>query len=251
MNLPQASSFSCGHPKSRCSPQTSVPHSPAQAGFTLIELICGIAVIIVLASILIPALGNARQRGDSAQCIANLRQLHSGHMLWANDNANILPYSYTPAGEGTPAANATYVNEMKRFSSYISEGSKRPGVDANTSGYSSPHMCPADGERNPPVGPYNIGYFGFSYGINGRLVSSNQNVAANWKTPSETFFYADATTTIIPGNATYASRYAGRHAGKGNLIFLDGHVETLSVDELPSPVPSTGPTASAFWNAEL
>jgi prepilin-type N-terminal cleavage/methylation domain-containing protein/prepilin-type processing-associated H-X9-DG protein len=55
-------------------------------GFTLIELLVVIAVIAVLMAILLPALQRAREQGQRAVCLANLRQLTVSWMLYAEAN---------------------------------------------------------------------------------------------------------------------------------------------------------------------
>ncbi|HEY3862673.1 MAG TPA: prepilin-type N-terminal cleavage/methylation domain-containing protein [Verrucomicrobiae bacterium] len=58
--------------------------------FTLIELLVVIAIIAILASLLLPALAKAKEQGQRAKCISNLRNLLQGCTMYASDNREIL-----------------------------------------------------------------------------------------------------------------------------------------------------------------
>src|SRR5579864_3383984 len=55
-------------------------------GFTLIELMIVILVILVLAAILLPQFGMARERARKASCVSNQRSLETAVAMWMTDN---------------------------------------------------------------------------------------------------------------------------------------------------------------------
>ena len=59
--------------------------------FTLIELLVVIAVVVILASLLSPALGKAKQKAQMVKCLGNLHQIGFGIKLYMDDNRDTFP----------------------------------------------------------------------------------------------------------------------------------------------------------------
>ncbi|MFH1747173.1 MAG: prepilin-type N-terminal cleavage/methylation domain-containing protein [Planctomycetota bacterium] len=68
-----------------------------RSGFTLIELLVVVAIIALLISILLPALGRARDQTKAMKCLSNLRTLGQGCLTYAAEENDALPGGLHPA----------------------------------------------------------------------------------------------------------------------------------------------------------
>lgn len=215
------------------------------AGFTLIELLVVIAIVAVLMSIMLPALGQARDTARRTQCQSNLRQLHIGTQAYINDYGRYPGY-YKVDNNGN-FRNFWYW--YRHVSEYIHPG---PEITANNTlninELATVFYCPAE-----PV--QSDGHDYLAYAIYGPI---GANFPANVVKPSETMLYVDRENVTV-GSSAVGTRSSDiedldhRHPGPTvATVYADGsgHIysypqTSVNPDRIP---PSHWHFHWAYWN---
>ena len=63
--------------------------------FSLIEILVVVAIVGILASLLLPALGKSRKTARKAICVNNNKQIVSSLFMYTDDNNQYFPTNYT------------------------------------------------------------------------------------------------------------------------------------------------------------
>jgi len=226
--------------------------------FTLIELLVVIAIIAILAALLLPALGKAKDKAKTTQCLNDMKQLQLCYQMYLGDNNDLLPLNFV----NNPPGNWI----MDHAQSAVNGNAIKTGVLYQYNTSLDIYRCPANLKTitattfdpgPPPVHPGDSvpqdRTYSIEYSLGGNAASSvdgpwtlNRAITFNSYSKSaqvqrpaaKIVFCEEAQATLDDGefglypliNSAVAVNIwwnlpANRHNNGCNFTFLDGHAE--------------------------
>lgn len=205
-----------------------------------------ISIIALLIALLLPALKNAREAAKTVACLSNERQLGLAAEMYFNHNDGLFPVKYVPSGLHDHFVIEALSQEMT--------GKEPSGSKDWSKALTCPSATFTSSSWDHSYG-FNTEFGGWAKKKNARISDivapaakvfgldySKWNLYLDFNQPSllyiNYFIPGAGAFGVQPYSGSWDDRYAtdffhGRHQLADNVMYMDGHAETMSA-EIPT-----------------
>jgi prepilin-type N-terminal cleavage/methylation domain-containing protein len=243
-----------------------IPRTPRHLGFTLMEILVVIAIIVVLAAIAFPVYGRIKSKANMGVATSVMKQLCSAVGQYAAQNNGELPAEDTKGQDdwqtiGLPEADKAWYNSLPKMMGVKPVGDfARDHREAAFYTKENFLFLPGAGY---PEGAKKLAQPYFAIAINGRLQRKDKDGKKNEVRLNN---IVNATNTVIfleqglPGEpkahptiakTAYdgapkgnAKSFVARYTGKGLIGFVGGNIREVAAKEILSP------TGDILWSSD-
>ncbi len=195
-------------------------------GFTLVELLVVVSILVLLVAILVPSLRKAKDLARRTACASNLHQIGMALRMYLGDNNDVMPVA-TPFG-GMPPPGDDGPPEIPDIATAL-----KPYLSKNVSDQDAVFHCPADVPgKTHREGPLHGRSFyetdGTSYAYN-FFLSGNKMYEIVRKDRVVRYFGGQVTEEEIWVMRDVVAFHGKAGApGAANYLYIDGHVSDLA-----------------------
>ncbi|OGV33515.1 MAG: hypothetical protein A2020_10480 [Lentisphaerae bacterium GWF2_45_14] len=220
---------------------------PKENKFTLLELLIVIAIIAILASMLLPALRNAKNGAKMTQCASNMKQIGILMMQYVDENNSYYPLSFN-ADDQYPVWAGKLVSSggLRNLDIFICPSVNRENL--------CPYLIRKDttieqkiSATAPAYVSYGVGRYGTSptkadvdgtyKAVRAGNLPANMMVAMDFESAPQPYdgWYASWCSAFLPSGdaqAVDSANFMARHNKRFNLLYTDGHVSSSALKDL-------------------
>jgi type II secretory pathway pseudopilin PulG len=237
------------HPSIR---PTSAPR--ARQGFTLVEFLIVISIVMVLMGVLMPSLARSREAADRLRCASNLRQVGGALVSFLDDHNNKLPTLTFVLGESPKFCEGMILTSLEG-DTFEGLGHLLPCAAGGYLGDARLLYCPCHRGQHP--------FDRYESQIGRRLLDTEPGTPAycnyQYKSPIDPASGRqinnpmDSTKVLVADG--FRTRADFNHVDGTNRLFGDGHVDWRAdtgnriYKSLPANVAFEAPNQyKALWN---